>query len=85
MSEQRSPYIRAIVVVLLIALALPTAYMVTYYALLKGQISLASPPAPGVPFDLMLEPVYRWDHPLVEKVLEPAHRVDKVIRESHWH
>lgn len=70
--------------VLLILLLLPALYMGAYYALLKDQISLASPPAPGVPFDLMLEPVYRIDSPIVDTALEPAHRIDRALRPDYW-
>ena len=73
------------VIVVAMLLLLPFVYMATYYVMLTDQISLASPPAMGVPYDLKLEPVYRWDHPVVEKVMEPAHRIDKIIRSSYWH
>lgn len=69
---------------LLIVLILVPAYLGTYYALLVDRVSFASPPAPGVPFDLMLEPVYRTENSYVKAFLEPAHQLDRRLRPEYW-
>ncbi len=85
MSDQRKSSSATIAIALALVLLLPPGlYLGAYYALLVDQISLASPPPPGVPFDPILRPVYRNHYPVVESALEPAHQVDRILRPGYW-
>lgn len=64
-------------IVLLLVAGMIAAYFLTYAAMLRDvQFAFDS--------GLLIRPVYRWQHPLVEVAFTPANWCDRRVRPSRW-
>ncbi len=77
----------------ILALILPALYMGAYYALLVGPVvgktSRPTHTSSGTTisypdFEFVAIRLYRIDSPTLQRVLEPARRVDRWIRPDRW-
>ena len=64
---------------ILLAIALPPAYMGAYYAMLAG-----SKVDPNWEESVRFVPFYRWDSRVAENLFAPAHAIDRRIRHHRW-
>ena len=83
MPRTRSHTAGLLAVLLLLIVVLPAAYMGTYYALLVGKRALTIEEwISGAPVEPL--PEYRFDDPVVNSGLAPAHQVDRFLRGEYW-